>query len=141
MQRPLPLLAALLLAPQAFTSAAAAEESPFEPKVELSRERVTAGSPTYVPAQTFCAFPDRMLPSYRGFLEGIKELAPDNFMPVEGGIALLPGKKGSFVIHHRRAGVRCHESLVFQMRLEMVQQLASLRLAMQVNDRFVWLSK
>ena len=140
MQRPLPLLAALLLAPQAFTSAAAAEESPFEPKVELSRERVTAGSPTYVPAQTFCAFPDRMLPSYRGFLEGIKELAPDNFMPVEGGIALLPGKKGSFVIHHRRAGVRCHESLVFQMRLEMVQQLASLRLAMQVNDRFVWLS-
>ena len=116
----LSLLTALLLAPLAFTSAAA-DEKPFAPMVQLSREAVPAALPTYVPAQTFTAFPDRMLPSYRGFLEGIKELTPDNFTPVEGGIALLPGKKGSFVIHHRRAGVRCHENLVFQMRLEMVQ--------------------
>ena len=78
--------------------------------------------------ETFSAFPERMLPSYQGFLSGIKGLAPDNFAPVEGGIALLPGKKGSIVIHHRRAGVRCHENLVFEMRPEMVQRLASLRL-------------
>ncbi len=135
----LTLLAALLLVPHAVLQAA--DEQPFAPTVELSRDAVNAGPATYVPAQTFSAFPDRMLPSYRGFLEGIKELAPDNFMPVEGGIALLPGKKGSFVIHHRRAGVRCHENLVFQMRLEMVQQLASLRLALQVHERFVWLSE
>lgn len=135
----LTLLAAQLLVPHAVLQAA--DEPPFAPAVELSRDAVNAGPATYVPAQTFSAFPDRMLPSYRGFLEGIKELAPDNFMPVEGGIALLPGKKGSFVIHHRRAGVRCHENLVFQMRLEMVQQLASLRLALQVKERFVWLGE
>ena len=135
----LSLLATLLLAPLAALQAA--DDRPFAPKVELSRELVPTGPPTYVPAQTFAAFPDRMLPSYRGFLEGIKQLTPDNFMPVEGGIALLPGKTGSFVIHHRRAGVRCHENLVFQMRLEMVQQLASLRLGLQVNDRFAWLSE
>ena len=135
----LSLLATLLLAP--LTALQAADDRPFAPKVELSRELVPAGPPTYVPAQTFAAFPDRMLPSYRGFLEGIKQLTPDNFTPVEGGIALLPGKTGSFVIHHRRAGVRCHENLVFQMRLEMVQQLASLRLGLQVNDRFAWLSE
>jgi hypothetical protein len=140
MQHTFHLLAALLLAPLAFTSAAA-DEKPFAPKIELSRNTVPTGPPTYVPAQMFSAFPDRMLPSYRGFLEGIKELAPDNFAPVEGGIALLPGKKGSFVIHHRRAGVRCHENLVIQMRLEMVRQLASLRLALQVDERFVWLSE
>jgi len=114
---------------------------PDSPKVELSRQAVNAGPPTYVPAQTFSAFPERMLPSYQGFLSGIKELAPDNFAPVEGGIALLPGKKGSIVIHHRRAGVRCHENLVFEMRLEMVQRLASLRLALEVGELFVWLSE
>jgi hypothetical protein len=140
MNRFLPSLNAAFLLPLAFTSAAA-EETRFAPRVELSREAVPAGPPAYVPAQTFSAFPDRMLPSYGKFLEGIKELAPDNFTPVDGGIALLPTKKGSFVIHHRRAGVRCHENLVFQMRLEKVQQLASLRLALQVNDRFVWLSE
>jgi hypothetical protein len=134
------LLVAFLLAPLAFTSSAA-NETPYAPKVELSREAVHAGPPTYVPAQTFTAFPERMLPSYQSFLEGIKELAPDNFVPVEGGIALQRGKKGSFVIHHRRAGVRCHENLVFQLRLEMVQQLASLRLALEVGERFVWLSE
>lgn len=132
--------ASLLLAPLAFTSAAA-DEPPFAPKVELSREAVPAAPPTYVPAQTFTAFPERMLPSYQGFLQGIKELTPDNFIPVEGGIALLPGKKGSFVIHHRRAGVRCHENLVFQVRLEMVKHLASLRLALEVGGRFVWLGE
>jgi hypothetical protein len=134
------LLTAMSLALLTFTSAGAAER-PYAPKVELSRGAVSAGPPTYVPAQTFSAFPERMLPSYEGFLSGVKELAPDNFAPVQGGIALLPGKKGSFVVHHRRAGVRCHENLVFEMRLEMVQQLASLRLALEVGERFVWLSE
>ena len=140
MDRFTPSLSAAFLLPLVFTSATA-EETRFAPKVDISREAVPAGPPAYVPAQTFSAFPERMLPSYGKFLEGIKELAPDNFTPVDGGIALLPGKKGSFAIHHRRAGVRCHENLVFQMRLEKVQQLASLRLALQVDERFVWLSE
>jgi hypothetical protein len=75
MKPTLPLLTALLLTPHAWLQAT--DEQPFAPMVELSRERVTADSPTYVPAQTFSAFPDRMLPSYRGFLEGIKE-RPNN---------------------------------------------------------------
>jgi hypothetical protein len=140
MKLALTLFTALLLSPLAVTSAAV-DEKPYAPKVELSNEPVNARPPTYVPAQTVAAFPERLLPSYQKIAVGIKELAPDNFTPVEGGIALLPGKKGSFAIHHRRAGVRCHENLVFQMRLEKVQQLASLRLALQVNDRFVWLSE
>lgn len=140
MKRTLTLLVTFLLAPLAFTSSAA-NETPYTPKVELSREAVSAGSPTYVPSQTFTAFPERMLPSYQNFLEGIKELAQDNFVPVEGGIALQRGKKGSFVIHHRRAGVRCHENLGFQLRLEMMRQLATMRLALEVDERFVWLSE
>ena len=47
------LLRAALLPSTLSVTSAAAEQMPFAPKVELSREAVSAGPPTYVPAQTF----------------------------------------------------------------------------------------
>jgi len=140
MKLALTLFTALLLSPLAVTSAAV-DEKPYAPKVELSNEPVNARPPTYVPAQTVAAFPERLLPSYQKIAVGIKELAPDTFTPVDGGIALVAGKKGSFELNHRRAGVVCHENLVLRLRLEMVRDLATLRLALRKGERFAWLSE
>lgn len=110
------------------------------PEIELSRQEVVAYPPRYVPSQTLLAYPERMLPSYQNITSGIKELSPDNFKPIPGGMALIPDKNGTFIIHHRRGGVSCDPNLVLRLRLEMVRNLSTLRLAMLKNGQFTWLS-